>query len=226
MDAIESDTTGLSSSAMIISLDLHESYNKLETVSLEELKIRDEKYDELRLSYDILSSRKAFSRCAPWLQCSRDHPVKIAEIEHFIHSDRCTSGESNMSQTSVGTGDVMGTSVNSAGTSPWNTTRFDLPGQELLVNQSALSDLNTVDPLNTVFSETDSIDWVSLRCPKGVARHQLIIYRDSSISAYLIVAILKIYQLNGNWSMRSKFFGKHLYGLLKYDSECKAAKYS
>jgi hypothetical protein len=97
-----------------------------------------------------------------------------------------------MSQASVGRGDVIGTLVNSTGASPWNMSRFNLPGQELLVDQSALSDLNTVGPLNTVFSETESIDWVSLQCSKGVARQQLIIYRDISISAYLIAAILWI----------------------------------
>ena len=69
----------------------------------------------------------------------------------------------DLSQSPMSGEDVMGTAANSLGSSSWNTTGFDITGQEFHVDNHAPSDSDSADPLNTLFSESDNIDWVSLK---------------------------------------------------------------
>jgi hypothetical protein len=61
--------------------------------------------------------------------------------------------------------DAMGMPANPSDSSSWSTNGFDFPEQEFPLDNYAPSDFNSTDPLNTMFSESDTIDWVSLKGP-------------------------------------------------------------
>jgi hypothetical protein len=161
--------------AMIISLDLYESRNRSASISPEDLKTQVDKYDALRLSYDILTSRKAFSRDA--LRASNVLAVMLSKVTRpNILSTPLNAPQkmSSMPQASVNGGDIAGLAMNSPGALSWNTNMLNILDQELQVDNSSLSDLNSEDLLNTIFSGPDNIDWVSLRGPSYAERCRLI----------------------------------------------------
>lgn len=153
--------------AMIISLDLYEAHNKSTTpATQEDMKARVEKYDALRLSYDILTSRSAFSRDAR--RASNVLAVMLSKVSRpnvTLNSANIPQEISTVSQVSLDKANVMESADNSTWSSLWNRTGFVMPGQEFPINNYSPLDLNPADPLNIIFSETDNVNWVSLKGP-------------------------------------------------------------
>jgi len=130
--------------AMVISLDLHKPYNKLGSITPEELKTRDEKYNALRSSYNILSSRKAFSRDA-----RRDSNILAAMLSKVQKQNISSTvafgvrNESNVAAVPAKTGVVDVRSTNADEDFFWTTTSSNESDQELPWDHFALSDINT-----------------------------------------------------------------------------------
>ncbi len=149
--------------AMITCLNLYESHNDPAATSPEDLKAQVKKYDTLRLSHDIWISRRAVSRDAR--RASNVLAVMLSKVPR--PNVPSTPGNvchqmSSVWQTSIGGGDVMGTAGTSPGSSLWKTNGLNSPGQEFSVGNDTHLDSNSADTLNTLFSERNDIDWVSL----------------------------------------------------------------
>ena len=52
--------------------------------------------------------------------------------------------------------------ANPAETQSWGATEFEIAAQEVLFDNYDLWEFTSADPLNTVFSDFDNIDWVRL----------------------------------------------------------------
>ena len=142
--------------AMIICLDLHESQKQPTALSSEDLEAQVEKYDALKHSYGIWMSRRAFSRDAR--RASSVLAIMLSKVPRPSVTSEATPERPNAMQTSSnGTGQSEAAASNS-GSTPWSMNGFDLADQELPTHTP---DFTSTNPLNTVFSEFDNIDWVS-----------------------------------------------------------------
>jgi hypothetical protein len=147
--------------AMIISLDLYEAHNKSPSANHEDKKARVEKYDALRLSHDILTSRRAFSRDAR--RASNVLAIMLSKVSRpnvLLTSTSAAQEIPTVFQVSD-RGDIMESSQNPTWTSSWNTTGMADPGQGFPVDNNTLLGFNPKDPLNEVFRDNDDINWVS-----------------------------------------------------------------
>ncbi len=150
---------------MITCLDLYESHRSAST-SPEGLKAQDKKYDALILSHSIWTSRKGFSRDAR--RASNVLVVMLSKIPRPNISSTLVNTPQEMSSASqvlMNDGNMMVTAESPSGSLLRNTVEFDNPGQEFSVGNDALPDLDPADPLKTMFSESEDIDWVSLDGP-------------------------------------------------------------
>ena len=136
-------------SAMVICLDLYESRNKIGTASREELEIQTKKYDMLRQSQVIWTSRKGTSRDVQ--HASSVLAVMLSKVprpnipstlpvesQNFPgRQDRPANGRTYFAESN--------------------------PSAQILLDDVHSSEHNSVDPLNAIFSESDPIDWVCSR---------------------------------------------------------------
>lgn len=151
--------------AMITCLDLYESQSKPGTSSPDSLKAQIEKYDALRVSHGIWMSRRAYSRdarrvsnvLAMMLSKVPDPNRASATVNTLLEMSR-------MSPPSLNGGDIMGTIANSSGSSS-NLTGLDTPDHDSSVDSHAPMDLDFTNPFDTIFGESEDIDWVSLGNP-------------------------------------------------------------
>lgn len=146
--------------AMIICLDLYESH--ADKTRTEYSKAQVEKYDALRGSRDIWTSRRAFSRDAR--RASNVLAVMLSKVSSpnipsaGVNALHQTSSESHISMEGR---EGVETTAASTESPSWDTSAFDVPGQEFPVDNFSSLDFNSADPLTTIF-EFDTIDWVSL----------------------------------------------------------------
>lgn len=66
-------------------------------------------------------------------------------------------------QTSMNAGALTTWADNPLQSSSWEVPSLDPPSQTLPANSPGASDLNAPDPLNTLFDQSENIDWVSLK---------------------------------------------------------------
>lgn len=161
--------------AMIICLDLYESsHTKSPTTSHQAQRAQSTEYDALKLSHDIWSSRKANSRDAR--RASDVLAVMLSKVPPPNPSSILSNTAqklSTMPKTRTNEQHMMGTLTASSSSSLWSTGGFDGLNQGCSVDSDALQDLNTVNPLDTLFNASDNINWVSPPAPLPVEPHEL-----------------------------------------------------
>jgi Fungal specific transcription factor domain len=144
-------------SAMIVSLDLYESCNKMASASREELEIQTRKYDALKQSQVIWTSRKDISRDAR--HASRVLAVMLSKVPRPNISSTLPINHHTL------LGEQQGPSIEgNVGTlqnprAPYISTDSN-PSPQNLPEYIVDSDSTSADPLNAIFSESDPIDWV------------------------------------------------------------------
>ena len=155
--------------AMITSLDLYESHNESSITSPEDLKAQIIKYDALTLSREIWTSRRAFSRDAR--RAANVLAVMLSKVPRPNISSAPLSAPqdtSGVSQASRSRGAIE-SAAHSSGSSSWDITEFDIPSQGFPeYGDDTVPELNTVNPLYTIFGETNDIDWVILVIPASL----------------------------------------------------------
>jgi len=146
--------------AMIICLDLYESHNKATAMSVEELQAQVKKYDTLRFSHEIWVSRRGFSRDArrasnilAIMLSKVPRPNLPAALENFpqhlpTESPSMVDGDG-----------LLESATNPFPNFSWNSTAFDVTEKEKFLADYSALDYNATDPLNTMFNESDNIDW-------------------------------------------------------------------
>lgn len=149
--------------AMIICLDLYESHNRSINTPPEDLTARVKQHDALRHSHGIWTSRSPFSRdarrasnilAAIFLKVPRPNvPPILMNGPHEM---------SNGMRAPLNGLDVIEPATHSPAKSSWNTAEVDVLHQETLQDNSA-PEFDSADPLNTLFNDSDYIDWVSLK---------------------------------------------------------------
>ena len=147
--------------AMITCLDLYESQPESGSTPQEELQARAKQYDVLRLSYDIWASRRAHSRDAR--RATSVLAVMLSKVPRpNVPSTPVDVPQDLPSglQTSVNRDDVMAAATHPSGSSCWDSTSFDVSGQELPAEAYAPLAFDSTDPLNAIFAESDNLDWV------------------------------------------------------------------
>lgn len=145
--------------AMIICLDLYESQKQPAASTSEDLQAQAEKYDALNHSYGIWTSRRAFSRDAR--RASSVLAIMLSKVPRPVVTGKASSERPNTTQAPIIENGQCEASASYSASTPWSMNGFDLADQELPAYNSAPPDFDSTDPLNTVFSEFDNIDWVS-----------------------------------------------------------------
>jgi hypothetical protein len=139
--------------AMIICLDLYESHTKPATATAapQDSKAQNEKYDALKLSHDIWSSRKTTSRDA------RRASDVLAVMLSKVARPSLISNPVNTIQDTPEPSDLARDPMDSFNSSPWTTNGNNIPSQAF---STETNPPNTVNPLDTIFGVADDIDWV------------------------------------------------------------------
>ena len=151
--------------AMITCLDLYESHKQSTTSPLEILDAQVEKYDTLRHCHGIWKSREGFSRDAR--RASTVLSIMLSKVPRPHVSGKepqkipCTT---HAQMTGL---KVLEQSASYATSPTHKINRLDTADEVVPINDHELADFSITDPLSTVFSELDDIDWVSLE-PKIV----------------------------------------------------------
>lgn len=140
--------------AMLICLDLYESRHKVATASREELEMQAKKYDALRQSHVIWTSRKGEFRDAA-------HASNVLEVMlSKVPDPRAPSilplppTLSSGTYNSVDCCEKLENKI-----SPYAAGLLDNTPQTSS-NGTSIVDPCSTDPLDTIFSESDPIDWV------------------------------------------------------------------
>ena len=149
--------------AMVTSLDLYESHKQSMSTSPEDMNAQVKKYDALKLSHGIWTSRRGISRDA------RRAANVLAAMLSKVPRPSIPPNPADTPQemptrppVSMNGADVKSAASISSRFSSWDMSGFDFQGQEFPGNDYAPSDVISADPLNTVFNDFDNIDWVSL----------------------------------------------------------------
>ncbi|KAL6720764.1 hypothetical protein ACLMJK_002689 [Lecanora helva] len=129
--------------AMIICLDLYEFYHSPRSTSAE---TPTAKLRALKLSYEIWTSREGCSRDAR--RAVKFFEVMISKLPRFDWS------RSNMLQEESANGSMNGTNLMGSSTEP--STDIDFGAAS---NLSSLDDVGLVEPLETLFTDFDNINW-------------------------------------------------------------------
>lgn len=145
--------------AMIICLDLHESQKQPAVSSLEDLEAQVEKYDALKHSYGIWMSRRAFSRDAR--RASSVLAIMLSKVPRPVVTNEANLETPIAMQAPMNGNGQCEAAASYSESTPWSMNGFDLADQELPTHNRAPHTFSSTDPLNTVFSEFDNIDWVS-----------------------------------------------------------------
>ena len=145
--------------AMITCLDLYESHKQSAVSSSENIEAQVEKYDTLRHCHGIWMSRKSFSRDAR--RASSVLAVMLLKVPR-PQASRKDSKKTLCTKNAPMTGQ---SSFEIPSKNPDNSScdmnEFNPADQDAPINNYELADFSTIDPLMAVFSELDSIDWVS-----------------------------------------------------------------
>lgn len=146
-------------SAMIVCLDLYESCNKMASASRQELEIQTRKYDALKQSQLIWTSRKDISRDAR--HASRVLAVMLSKvprpnISSSLPINHHTLLDEQQGPSIEGNGGTLQSPRSAYASTHSNPPTQNFPGDILDF------DYTSADPLNAIFSESDPIDWV---CP-------------------------------------------------------------
>jgi hypothetical protein len=146
--------------AMIICVDLYESHDKLGIMSEEEVQTQIQKYDALRLSYEIWVSRRPFRKDA--IRASSILSITLAKVSrpNVPSTINVPHRVSNSPAASFNGGAFMETSTDSSSSPSWNIARIDTTNKGLSANTHSVTDLNSADSLTAMFTESDFIDWV------------------------------------------------------------------
>lgn len=140
--------------AMIICLDFYESHTRpvTATAAPQDAKAQSEKYDALKLSHDIWSSRKTTSQDAR--RASDVLAVMLSKVARPNIMSNLVNISQDMLEPEASARDPMDSFTNS----PWTDNGTTIPGQDFLADNNSS---NTVNPLDTIFGVADDIDWVS-----------------------------------------------------------------
>jgi hypothetical protein len=143
--------------AMILCLDLYESRNKPTAASLEELEIQIKKYDALKRSHMIWTSRKCRYRDAQRASSvlafmlskvpRPNIPPTLLDPPQMVQSGLHALAHGN-------------NFMESSNSASYPATEYDSFVHELTMDSL---DYSSVDPLNEIFSKSDPIDWVRPR---------------------------------------------------------------
>ena len=146
--------------AMIACLDLYESYRKPAASTQSDLDTRVQEYEAICQSHEVWTSRKAISRDA-----RRASNVLAALLSKVPRPDSPATGqhgnwEPSDVPTNVSNGVDPQDSIFTFESSPWFIDSASMPDQGLT---AAIPDFDfeSSDPLNSVFGQSDFIDWVS-----------------------------------------------------------------
>ncbi|CAD6582521.1 MAG: hypothetical protein ASARMPREDX12_000968 [Alectoria sarmentosa] len=151
--------------AMITCLDLYESHKQSADLAPDDLESHVKKYDALRHSHGIWTSRRAFSRDAR--RASRVLAVMLSKVPSANIRDKPTPEMESMRQAPTKENGPFEAAIGSSESSSWNSNAFDLADQGFSMDTYASPDFNSADPLNTVFTEFDNVDWVILDPPRS-----------------------------------------------------------
>jgi hypothetical protein len=139
-------------SAMLICLDLYESRNKVATASPADLESQVRKYDAIKQSHIIWTSRKGSfkdARHASEVLSIMLSKVTRPDITSILlpHSSICNRNS------------TIELIESRSPNAPYIATVSQPPAQPL-PDEALPPDSSSVDPLNAIFSESDPIDWV------------------------------------------------------------------
>ena len=147
--------------AMITCLDLYESHKQSAASPSKNLDAQVEKYDTLRHCHGIWKSREGISRDAR--RASSVLAIMLSKIPrpHVSGNEAkdipCTT---HAQMTGPKVFEVPASYMTSA---TYDMNAVDTAEEEVPINDHELADFSTTDPLSTVFSELENIDWVSLQ---------------------------------------------------------------
>ncbi len=142
--------------AMVTCLDLYESHKQSTTSSPEDLWAQAMKFDALKRSHGIWMSRREFSRDAR--RASSVLAIMLSKVPRPNIPRKAPCEEMpSMTQALANGSQQPEAAASYPESSPWSMTGFDATDQDLPMYNPAPS----TDPLNTVFSEFDNVDWVS-----------------------------------------------------------------
>ena len=139
--------------AMITSLDLYESHKQSATSCPEDLEAQVKKYDALRHCHGIWMSRSGFSRDAR--RASTILAIMLSKVPRPDLSPRISSGTSITTFASMNREGSLRLPEGHP-----NSSSCDVH-QDLPFDTYDLAPFSATDPLNTVFTEFENIDWVS-----------------------------------------------------------------
>ena len=146
--------------AMITCLDLYEAHKQAATSPLENLKAQVEKYDTLRHCRGIWKSREGFSREAR--RASTVLAIMLSKVPRPHLSGKEPQGVSCTTHAQMTGPNVFEVPASYMARSTHDMNGFDTASEEVPINDHELAEFSTIDPLSTVFSELDNIDWVRL----------------------------------------------------------------
>ena len=149
--------------AMVACLDLYESYKDSPAASPENLVIRAKKYDALQVSRAIWESRKASSRDAR--RASNMLAVMLSKVPRpNVASSPINDPQKlpDKSQTLMNGNTLTKENIDIPGSFSWNSNTLGAPGDVLPLDPFTMLEFRDMDPLNTIFNESDNIDWVRL----------------------------------------------------------------
>ena len=147
--------------AMIICLDLYEFHKESAISSPTDLEARVKEYDALSQSQEMWTSRRAISREAR--RASNVLATMLSKVPRPnipVTSQNGSWDPLGVPQTASNGVNSLGSTSDSSRSSPWDMNTFNFTGQNLA---AGTSDFDAVlpDPLNSVFTQSDLIDWVS-----------------------------------------------------------------
>ena len=145
--------------AMITSLDLYESHKQSATLLPEDLEAQVKKYDALRHSHSIWMSRREISRDAR--RASSVLAIMLSKVPRQNVITKAPQGISSTTDTPVNGHNGLEVPARDPDNSSRHTDEFNVADQQSSINNYNLADFSAIDPLNTVFTELNDIDWVS-----------------------------------------------------------------
>ena len=147
--------------AMITCLDLYESHKQSAASPVESLEAQVEKYDTLRHCHGIWKSREGISRDAR--RASSVLAIMLSKVPRPHVSGQGTKDIPCPTHAPMTEPNMFEISANYMGNSICDTPGFTTADEEIPIIDHELAEFSTTDPLSTVFSELDNIDWVSLK---------------------------------------------------------------
>lgn len=173
--------------ATIACVSLYESHNKPPAAATEaDLMAQKRKYDVLRMSRDIWCE---------WRDVSKDARRAAAVLSRMLvkvprpnasttTTAQCTKqSPGELAQSSTSEDRLHGAQEQSSSEdSCWNTSALETPAQQFPTDRFNPFDASVPDPLETMFGESDGVDWVRVHLPIGLSSADKDLHRVSSIN--------------------------------------------